>query len=232
MAATFLASQATGATIDAFFPVGALDDQSTFAPYIQRIVAEDANFFYPNNDDRTMIKFHNEALAQRFDLASITRYCSLACYSALFRDAGDAVAGVYVGLNFLPFEEADVNETVAAYVDSVEEPSGLGADSYAAALLFQRVIEEIVGAEGPNALTRARLLEQLASVEEFDAGGMFGTIDIGNRIPSPCFVVLQFDGAEFVRVHPAERGTLDCTSEPVPPLIGFDAIAYADENAG
>ncbi len=232
MASLLQGVEAAGLTLEAFFPISGSDDQSTYAPYIQRQADSGATVFYPNSNDQAMIKWHNEALAQGLDIDSILRYCSLSCYTESFREAGDVVAGTYIGMNFLPFEEADTNENLANYVAAVDKPVGFGANSWAAALLFQQTVEEIVAAEGPNALTRARLLEQLAKVESFDAGGMFGPVNIGERIGSPCFVVLQFDGSDFVRVHPEEPGTFDCEATIPATLEDFDAIAYHDANAG
>ncbi len=223
---------AAGATLEAYFPISGRDDQSTYAPYIQRQIDSGATVFYPNSNDQAMIKWHNEAAAQGLDAQSILRYCSLSCYTEAFRDAGDVVAGVYIGMNFLPFEESEANENLASYIAAVDEPVGFGANSWAAALLFQQVVEDIVAADGPNALTRARVLEQLATVESFDAGGMFGPVNIGERIGSPCFIILQFDGSDFVRVHPEEPGTFDCDATIPETLVGFDAIAYHDANAG
>jgi hypothetical protein len=62
-------------------------------------------------------------------------------------------------------------------------------------------------------------------VKDFDANGMFGTIDIGDRVSSKCFVVLKWDGKDFVRVYPTQRGTFDCNQSTAPDLKGFDAIS-------
>jgi ABC-type branched-subunit amino acid transport system substrate-binding protein len=219
------AVQATNATVDGVFGVSGRDDQSTYAPYVLRLKDEGSNFAYPNSNDQAMIKWRNEALVQGLDPTTVTWYCSLSCYTDSFKQAGDAVKGTYVGMNFLPFEEADVNEEMARYLAAVDTPAGFGADSWAAAVLFEQVIQEIVETDGPNAITRKKVLETLATVTDFDANGMFGTIDIGNRLPSKCFVVLQWDGSEFVRVHPTEKGTFDCDQPTAAKLTNFDAIA-------
>ena len=118
-----------------------------------------------------------------------------------------------------------MNPEMAKYLDAVDQPTGFGADSWAAAVLFGQVVDQIVATDGPNALTRAKVLETLATVQDFDANGMFGTIDIGNRVPSKCFVVLKWDGKAFIRVHPEQRGTFDCDQATAPDLKGFDAIS-------
>jgi len=61
-----------------------------------------------------------------------------------------------------------------------------------------------------NGLTRAALLEELRNTNEFDGDGMWGTTDVGNHVPTGCFVLTQVQDGEFVRVHPKKPGTFDC----------------------
>ena len=44
----------------------------------------------------------------------------------------------------------------------------------------------------------------------FDADGMIGDTNVGERIPSPCFALLQVKGGKFVRVFPKKAGTFHC----------------------
>jgi hypothetical protein len=62
-----------------------------------------------------------------------------------------------------------------------------------------------------NGLTRANLLESLKGLRDFDAGGMIGTVNIGQKIPSSCFLLEQYKDEKFVRVTPKKAGTFDCT---------------------
>jgi hypothetical protein len=39
---------------------------------------------------------------------------------------------------------------------------------------------------------------------------MIGTTNIPQRIPSPCFVLMQLKDGKYVRETPAKKGTLDC----------------------
>jgi hypothetical protein len=39
---------------------------------------------------------------------------------------------------------------------------------------------------------------------------MWGTSDPGNRIVSPCFMILKFDGTKYQREYPTKPGTFDC----------------------
>jgi hypothetical protein len=74
-------------------------------------------------------------------------------------------------------------------------------------------LESIVDAEGINGITRQGLLDELNQVKEFDANGMIGTVNVGDRIPSPCFVLTQVEDGEFVRVTPTKKGTFNCAKK-------------------
>ena len=43
-----------------------------------------------------------------------------------------------------------------------------------------------------------------------DGDGMLGTTNVGEHVPSSCYVLLQIQDGEFVRVHPKKKGTFDC----------------------
>jgi hypothetical protein len=40
---------------------------------------------------------------------------------------------------------------------------------------------------------------------------MTGTVDIGGKVPSSCFLVVQWNAGRFNRVFPKKAGTFDCT---------------------
>ena len=40
---------------------------------------------------------------------------------------------------------------------------------------------------------------------------MTGTINVAERIGTPCFIMLEVTGKKFVREHPTKKGTFDCT---------------------
>jgi ABC-type branched-subunit amino acid transport system substrate-binding protein len=123
---------------------------------------------------------------------------------------GAAVEGTYVWIQSLPFEEAEENEALAAYVDAVGEGEvdTWGAQSWGAAIAFKQAVDDLVAAEGPNAITRSALLDALRSLEDFDAAGMTGPRKLGEY--SPCYVMMQVKDGGFVRAWPEEPGTFDC----------------------
>jgi hypothetical protein len=56
------------------------------------------------------------------------------------------------------------------------------------------------------------LLTALKNFTSFDAGGMVGTVNIGGKVPSSCFVLIQWNQGKFNRVYPSKAGTFDCTT--------------------
>jgi hypothetical protein len=160
-----------------------------------------------------VVKLRREAKVQGIDSADVVWDCFSNCYDErLIEEGGADVEGQYVTLNQLPFSETKHNDTLANYVKFVgkNEVDGFGAYAWIASNLFRDAVNAVVEEGGNNALTRQALLDELATVTSFDAGGMWGTTDIANRTPTPCFVLLQVRDGAFRRVHPAKPGTFDC----------------------
>jgi len=205
----------------------AADAQSAFTPKVQVLKSLDANFVFNGGNDRGMVNMRKEARAQGVD--SVKVWVCYACYTQPFlKSGGSDVEGTYIPLGFLPFEEADTNETLNAFVESVGGPTkadSLGSQGWHAAMLFKEAVDRIVEEDGPNALTRARLLETLRSIDDFDAGGWLGEPAAPGTFRS-CLVILQVRDGEFVRVHPKERGTLDCDPKNVA-KVSIDPAAEA-----
>jgi hypothetical protein len=222
-----IAGQAeVGITWDATPKVSGRDEQPAYTPRIQTAKAAGSTYMYMGSNDRSMIRLRKEAKAQGLDTVKVWA-CSLACYTKLFIAEGGAdIEDTYVWMQFLPFEEADTNEALKAYVDSVGEDKvdSFGAQAWQAGLAFQHVVNAIVEEGGPNAVTRASLLDGLKNIEGFDAGGWSGPNTL--RGVSDCFVLLQVKGGEFTRVFPEEPGTLECDPENVI-TVEVDTIAEA-----
>ena len=71
--------------------------------------------------------------------------------------------------------------------------------------LVREMFAERLERDGPNAITRQAILDELAAVQDFDVNGWWGKANFGTTLDiSPCFVMLQVQGGEFVRVHPEE----------------------------
>jgi hypothetical protein len=173
-----------------------------------------------------MLKMQKEAQAQGIDPSSVVWTCSLACYTKNFQENGGAASdGTYVWMQFLPFEEADTNAALQSYIDSVGTPDSFGAQAWQAAIAFQTAVNQIVADQGPNAITRASLIEAFDAIENFSADGWAGARDL--RGISACYVLMQLQGSDFVRVWPEERGTMDCDEGNLVPIT-VEPVAAAE----
>ena len=204
------AQEAAGITFTNTPVMSARDAQSDYVPRVAPLKAG-ANYVYDGAADFGLSLFMKEALAQGVDNSKIVWACSVACYTdSLMETGGSAVNGAYLWIQFLPFTEAATNEALTAYIDTVgkDKIDIWGAVSWQAAIAFNQVVNEIVVENGPNAITRANLLEGLRSLKDFDAAGMTGPHDLGQL--SDCYLMLQVQEGAFTRVHPTEPGTFDC----------------------
>ncbi len=219
--------EAIGVVYDKAYGISGLDPQSAFTPYVATMRENDLNFVYNGSNDAAMSNLLSEAADQGFDVDSVTWLCSLACYTPSYLENGDKVEGTYVWLFFLPFEETDTNAELAAFMDAIDTdfPAAWAAGAWGDGILFEQVVNQIVEADGPNALTRARLLDELRATDSFDVNGWWGSADFTSTLTTAdCFVLLQVQNNEFVRVFPAERGTLDCETEPIPVTVNPDTF--------
>lgn len=203
-----------GITNDGEFDVSGAATQAEFGQYLERMREENSNYAYTGSNDQSMLKWKREAVAQGMDLDSITWVCSLACYTSDFVE--DEVSnGTYLWMQFLPYEEADANEELATFMDSIgqETPAAWSAGAWAAGRLFEQAINSIVEQDGLNGITREALFEQLRATQNYDVNGWYSPFNFETKINAPCFVLLQVQNQEFVRVFPEERGTLHCSPD-------------------
>jgi ABC-type branched-subunit amino acid transport system substrate-binding protein len=215
-----------GITWDATLKISGRDEQSAFTPRIQTLKSAGSTYVFNGSNDRAMINMRKEAKAQGVNTVEVWA-CSLACYTRNMLSQGGAdVDGTYVWMQFLPFEEADQNDELKAYVDSLGESKvdSFGAQAWQAAALFKHVVDRIVEADGLNGITRARMLEELENTTDFTANGWMGEKDL--RGFSNCYVLMQIQGGEFVRVHPEATGELDCSDDNVVEVV-LDPAAEA-----
>ena len=82
-------------------------------------------------------------------------------------------------------------------------------------IAFRDAVNAAVKAGGVNGVTRKAIFEQLNKIHDFNADGMFGTIDLAGRKTSPCHVLQQIKNGNFQRVFPTKAGTFDCAKKNV-----------------
>jgi ABC-type branched-subunit amino acid transport system substrate-binding protein len=207
--------------------VSGRDEQSAYTPRVQAAKAGNATYVYDGSNDLAMMSMRRESAAQGLDGVSVWG-CSIACYTQRFRQAASDVDGTYLWLQFLPFEEASTNAAAQAYVDSVPSPDAGGAQAWQASMLFRQVVDRIVQTDGPNAVTRARVLQELNATDDFTADGWMGSQPKPLKGVSDCFVVVQMVDGNFVRRFPEEAGTLSCDPANVTTVTLDPAAAAAD----
>jgi ABC-type branched-subunit amino acid transport system substrate-binding protein len=204
-----------GVKFDGTPKVSGRDEQPAYTPRIAAAKAAGATYIYNGSNDKAMWTMRKEAKAQGLTSVKVWA-CSLACYTKAFLTTGGAdVEGTYVWMQFLPFEEADSNAEAKAYVAGVgaDKADSFGAQAWQSAALFKQVVDGIVAKSGPNAITRAAILDGLKNTKDFTANGWIGPKDLKGF--SSCFVILQVKSGAFVRVYPAEKGKFDCDASNV-----------------
>ncbi len=220
-----VAQQEAGVDITDAVKVSGRDEQSAYTPKVQILKNENGTYVYNGSNDVAMTSMRKEAAAQGLTTVNVWA-CSIACYTEKFKAAGADVDGTYTWLQFLPFEEASQNEAAQAYVDAVDKPDSFGAQAWQAGMLFKEVIDEIVATDGPNGITRARIIDVLNNKDDFTASGWMGDEPKDLKGMSTCFVVVQLQDGEFVRKFPEEPGTLSCDPSNVT-TINLDPAAEA-----
>jgi hypothetical protein len=186
------------------------DPQSAYTPVVNQMKNENANFSLTTMPLANAVLLRSEAQLQGLS-SDIVWECTT-CYDDAIHDNAEVMAGTYMTLKYLPFEEAKSNPMLATYLKYVgkDNANGFSVFGWVAALAFGEAANNTVKTQGVNGLTRANLLKSLSGLTKFDAGGMFGTTNVGQRIPTPCFLMEQFTNDTFKRLYPTKAGTFDC----------------------
>jgi hypothetical protein len=211
---TILFKGATQAGIksDHDWRVTGFSPQSAYTPIIQAMKTDGSNYGLSLQAVTGVVLERKEAQLQGLTDPKIIWECTLACYfDKSFVGASDAVDREYMALGFLPFDET-ANKMDANFVKYVgkDKLSGFASWGFTTGLLFEQAAKAAVQKHGNNGLTRANLLAELKNIHDFNADGMTATTDIGNKVPSNCFMLEQYKSKKFVRVYPTKQGTFDC----------------------
>ncbi len=78
--------------------------------------------------------------------------------------------------------------------------------AWSAGLAFEQAAKEV----GPD-LTRAALISKIQGITSWTGGGVTPPVNIGQKIPSPCFFYMKIENGAFQRVYPTAPNTYDCT---------------------
>jgi len=216
--ATMEPMQKLGIKADEEVDISARAPQSEYTPVIQSMKDNGSNYAQSGGSFNTTVALRKEAKLQGLTDPDIIWDCTLQCYDKrLIEQGGADVEGQYVSLLFLPFEEANTNKELKAFVDTVgkDNVDGFAAQAWASGVLLETAVNNIVKENGVNAVNRQSLFDALNNITEFDANGMIGTVNIGERRTSPCYVLLQVKNGKFVRVAPTKKGTFNCDKKNV-----------------
>ena len=185
-----------------FFNVSASATQSAMTPIIQVVKNNQSNFVYNGSSFGIMVLLRREAITQSADSVKIWA-CNQGCYDSQFlQQGGSDVDGTYSILTNLPFySEYKSNpalKTLVAQLGGVDKLNSNSVSAYTAALLFQDAAAKAVANGGT--LTRQSLLDAVKTETRFDAQGIIGPTDVGNRKSQTCIVMAQVKKGKWVRV--------------------------------
>jgi hypothetical protein len=190
---------------------------STYTPIIQNMKSDGSNYGLSLQAVTGVVLERQEAQLQGLTDPKIIWQCTLACYfDKSFIKAGSAVDGEYMALQFLPFAETGntMNKNFVKYVGK-SKLSGFASWGFTAGLLFEQAAKAVIQKNGTNGLTRANLMAELKNIHNFNGDGMVATTDIGNKVPSNCFMLEQYKSGKFLRVYPTKQGTFDCKASNI-----------------
>jgi ABC-type branched-subunit amino acid transport system substrate-binding protein len=218
----FTAISRDGVKMDAEFGASAFFTQSQYTPIIQSIKSHKSTWVMNGLDYSGTMAMRKEAAAQGVDSVKVWA-CSLQCYTRTFlSEGGNAVEGQYSWMQFLPFEDKGSNDALDTFLQYDTKPDSFGLQAFSAGMLFQQVIEAIVAKDGPNGITRKAILAQIATVHDFDAGGLLVKTDVAGKNPSPCIAIMQVKNHAWVRVDPLKPGTFDCSIDKAITKLSID----------
>jgi ABC-type branched-subunit amino acid transport system substrate-binding protein len=130
----------------------------------------------------------------------------LTAYGSSFIDmAGSASDGVISGSRALPSEDGGSNRELDTFLSWMARtapgiaPDPFAVDAWASSKAFFDNLEAL---HGP--ITRDGLIAQLKTVTNYDAGGMYGPINLGQKVSNSWYVLMQVVGRKWQRLAPAQ----------------------------
>lgn len=119
-------------------------------------------------------------------------------YDPLFTQAGSAVDGSIIFIDFTPFEEASSNSELRLYEQWLHEvapsssPSYFGLFAWSAARLFVEQASALGGR-----LSRSTLLDGVRQVHVWTSNGLHAPQDVGGKVNGSCWRFLQLHGGRW-----------------------------------
>jgi hypothetical protein len=203
-----------------FYDVSARSQQSVLTPIVKVIKDNSSTFVYNGSSFAIMAMLRREAKLQGVDSVKVWA-CNQGCYDNEFlKQGGSDVEGTTSILTSLPFySEYKANPTLKTIVKELGGPdkvTGNSVNALVAGLLFQDAAAKAIA--GGGTLDRASLLAALKAEHDFDANGIIGPTNIGNRDPQQCIVLTEVKNGKWVRIHPTKVDTFDCSKKNIAKL--------------
>ncbi|MFM8304652.1 MAG: ABC transporter substrate-binding protein [Actinomycetota bacterium] len=181
----FTAQQDAGIEEDASFDISATATQSGYTPLAQALKDNASTYARHGGNAAGTIALMKEAKLQGVDTVKLWD-CSLQCYDKSILAAPET-DGLYVWTSFLPFTETKFNKMLGnfiKYTGGADKADGFAAQAWGSGIFLRDVVNKVVAADGPNGLTRAAVLDEAAKIKSFDADGMLGERNMGDRVPA------------------------------------------------
>lgn len=140
----------------------------------------------------------------------LIREYSYTTYGTQFIElAGPAAEGSMSWLRSLPTEESSTNEAMATYVEWMNRVSPgipqdlFSIDSWVSTKVFFESLEAL-----PRPISREALVQQMRSIDTYDADGMFGPIRLGQEQHQGCYLGMIVRNGAWERLAPTGGGYL------------------------
>jgi hypothetical protein len=210
----YRAENKMGIKSDAEFGESGTAIQTDYTQVAQAMKSHNSTYARNGLDYKGTVLMRKEAQAQGVTTVKVWD-CSVQCYDKrLISEGGSAVDKQWVWLNALPLEDQSANPMLGNLFTYEQKngktPDGFGEQAWADGLLFAEAVNNVVADKGPNAITRANILDAVRNIHNFTAGGILPGVDVGGKKGSTCLVGMQVQGGKFVRVDPPQPGQFDC----------------------
>jgi len=204
-----------------FYALSGAAPQSALTPFIQVIKSSGSTFVYDDVTTASMVLVRREAQLQGVNSVKVWE-CNSGCYDpSFYKQGGATVNGTYALMLNLPYlSDYQANPTLNKLVTQlggVNNFNNNALNSFVTALLFQDSVTK--AAANGGTLNRQTLFTALKNEHSFNANGIIGTTDVGNRAPSNCQIVVQLQNGVWQRVDPVKAGTFDCNSANVTKIM-------------
>ncbi len=183
--------------------------ESQFTSDIIKMRSAGVQFLWlTDSDDATAARVLNEALQQNWrpqvimsDSQYDVNFVKLADPKAIDGMWSDEQFALFQGEDSASVPEVSLFQTWMQKTHPGFPPDLFAVYSWAGAALFVQALK----AAGPNP-TRTALYAALKDIHNFDDNGMLPVTDVGAKKPPTCYLVMQRQGAKWVRVSPPDKG--------------------------